>query len=129
MRIVIISNGPGLPEVVEEYGHSSSWIPSLVKDKDVSFIVEKAYANEKLSIDDGDAWIVTGSKYSVYDDFLWINYLKDFICKIVQNDKHVLGICFGHQMIAQSCGGKVEKNTLGWELGSYPITLTENKLI
>ena len=36
MNIVIISNGPGLPEVVDEYGHSSSWIPNLVKDKDIT---------------------------------------------------------------------------------------------
>ena len=32
MNIVIISNGPGLPEVVNENGHSSSWIPTLIKD-------------------------------------------------------------------------------------------------
>ena len=37
----------------------------------------------------------------------------------------MLGICFGHQIIAESCGGKVEKNKMGWELGSYPITLSD----
>mgnify|MGYP003990549275 CR=1 FL=1 len=36
MIVIIISNGPGLPEVVNEYGHSSSWIPALVKDKDIT---------------------------------------------------------------------------------------------
>ena len=126
MRIVIISNGPGLPEVVEEYGHSSSWIPLLIKDKNISFVVKKAYANERLSLNDGDAWIITGSKYSVYDKFPWINYLKDFVYEIAQNNRYMLGICFGHQLIAESCGGKVENNMLGWELGSYPITLTED---
>ena len=125
MNIVIISNGPGLPEVVDEYGHSSSWIPALVKDRDITFSVKKVYDNDVLRLSDGDAWIITGSKYSVYDDFPWIYKLKKFIHKIVQKNKYVLGICFGHQIIAESCGGKVEKNKMGWELGSYPITLSD----
>ena len=125
MNVVIISNGPGLPEVVNEYGHSSSWIPDLIKDKDITFSIKKAYDNDALKLSDGDAWIITGSKYSVYDDFPWINRLKKFIYKVIQENKPVLGICFGHQIIAASCGGKVEKNKMGWELGSYPITLSE----
>ena len=125
MKIVIVSNGPGLQEIVDEYGHSSSWIPSIIKDKDVTFDIKKVYDNEKLCLDDGDAWIVTGSKYSVYDEFEWINYLKKFVHDLIQNNKYVQGICFGHQIIAESYGGKVEKNSLGWELGSYPISLTQ----
>jgi len=34
MKIVIVSNGPGLPEVVEKYGHSSSWIPNIIDNQD-----------------------------------------------------------------------------------------------
>ena len=128
MKIIIVSNGPGLPEIVQEYGHSSSWIPSLVNDEDITFEVKKAYDNEKLSISDGDAWIITGSKFSVYDDLSWIKYLKDFVCDAIENNKHMLGICFGHQIIAESYGGKVEKNLMGWELGSYPISLTKDGL-
>ena len=127
MKIVIVSNGPGLPEVVEKYGHSSSWIPSIIDNQDkINFSVKKVYNNELLSIDDGDIWIVTGSKYSVYDNYEWICYLKKFVKKLVNHNKYVLGICFGHQMIAEACGGKVKKNKLGWELGSYSINLTES---
>ena len=43
-------------------------------------------------------------------------------------NKAVFGICFGHQLIAKSFGGRVELNPKGWELGSYPIELTERGL-
>ena len=82
MNIVIISNGPGLPEVVDEYGQSSSWIPALVKDQHITFSVIKVYDNDVLRLSDGDAWIITGSKYSVYDNFPWIDQLKKFIPQI-----------------------------------------------
>ena len=92
MNIVIISNGPGLPEVVNEYGHSSSWIPDLIKDKDITFSIKKVYDNDALELSDGDAWIITGSKYSVYDDFPWIYRLKKFGRILDPNFHYLIGI-------------------------------------
>ena len=124
-KISIITNGPGIAEVKSLYGQASDWVQNVLSDYDVDVKVVKAYEMEDFSSERDDAWIITGSAYSVYDDFPWINRLKEFIHKIVQENKYVLGICFGHQIIAESCGGKVEKNKMGWELGSYPITLSE----
>ena len=124
MRLGILSNGPGLAEIVKIYGHSTQWIPNVINDSNIDYIVKKVYNNEKLSIDEADAWIITGSKYSVYDKLQWIGSLLDFIVKLHANKKYILGICFGHQVIAEALGGKVEKNVKGWELGSYPVSLT-----
>ena len=123
MKIRILSNGPGLKEVVEAYGHSSEWIPASISGNH-DYIIDKAYNNEFTDISESDVFIITGSKYSVYDNNAWILKLEQFINKIISSNKPILGICFGHQIIAKCLGGFVEKNSLGWELGSYNLKLT-----
>ena len=127
-KVVILSAGPGLPEIVKLYGHSSEWIPDLLSSNNLEFNVKNVYNNDKCSIDDGDVWIITGSKYSVYDNVSWINNLVDFVKVLIKHKKPILGICFGHQVIAKSIGADVIKNPLGWELGSYRINLTDQGL-
>jgi len=125
-KIVILSAGPGLPDIVEKYGHSSDWIPNLLKDYKLSYTIKKVYDRDLCTIDDGDAWIITGSKYSVYDNCDWIDQLVMFTSDLIENKKPILGICFGHQVIAKAIGAEVFKNPLGWELGSYNISLTND---
>ena len=124
-KVVILSAGPGLKEIVDKYGHSSDWIPNLLTKYNLDFIVKKTYLNDDLSLDDGDLFIITGSKYSVYDENEWISKLLDFVTLLIKNKKPILGICFGHQVIAKCIGADVVKNELGWELGSYNVSLTD----
>ena len=128
-KIVILSAGPGLPGIVKLYGHSSQWIPNILSEYNCEFIVKNLYLNEKCNINDGDAWIITGSKYSVYEQIDWIKYLVSFVSDLAVKNKPILGICFGQQVIAKAIGGDVIKNPLGWELGSYKINLTKNEMI
>ena len=125
LKIVILSAGPGLPEVVEKYGHSSNWIPEIINDHKVDFIIRNAYEEDFGNIEEADAWIITGSKYSVYDDIQWIPKLKSYVNKLIENNKYILGICFGHQLLASCLGASVKKNPKGWELGSYQISLSD----
>ena len=123
-KIIILSAGPGLPEIVERYGHSSDWIPNALSSYELDYDIRKVYEDSFDHSLDGDAWIITGSKYSVYDDLPWINNLKIYLKEIITLKKPILGICFGHQILADVLGGQVIKNPLGWELGSYNIELT-----
>jgi len=59
------------------------------------------------SIDDADAWLITGSRFGAYEDLPWIPPLEDFIREVYASEKPMVGICFGHQVIAQALGGKV----------------------
>lgn len=54
-------------------------------------------------------FIVSGSRASAYDKEGWINILKEYICGLKTAGHKVIGICFGHQLIAQALGGKVER--------------------
>ena len=127
-KIVILSAGPGLPEIVDKYGHSSEWIPNILSNHNIEFIVRNVYQDDFGNINEGDGWIITGSKYSVYDDIPWISKLKKYIHELIDNKKYILGICFGHQILASCLGADVSKNPKGWELGSYKISLNEKGL-
>ena len=80
------------------------------------------------SVDECDAYTSTGSKFSVYDEIDWILQLKDFVFQLYKNDKKFIGVCFGHQIMAEALGGKVLKSEKGWNVGIHPfeIALKEN---
>ena len=62
-----------------------------------------------------DAYLITGSPAGVYDPLPWIAPLMDFIREA--KDSHMIGICFGHQVMAEALGGKVVKSEKGWGAG------------
>jgi len=65
-----------------------------------------------------DAYLITGSKTGVYDDKPWIATLKLFIQKSYEQDVKLVGLCFGHQILADSLGGRAEKSDKGWGVGA-----------
>ncbi len=76
------------------------------------------------STDQYDIYICSGSKHSVYDDIPWIGELNSFVNAIYKANKTLVGLCFGHQMIAQALGGKVEKAIGGWSIGVHEFEVT-----
>ena len=120
-NILILNCGPGLDEVRNEFGIAVEWIQREVDGSKFKCTSMNVYDGEMPSYDDGDAWILTGASESVYDDFDWIVELEQAIKLAIEVEKPILGICFGHQLIAQALGGVVEKNSKGWDLGSYPM--------
>ena len=85
--------------------------------------------------DEADAWLITGSKHGAYEDHAWIPPLEELIREINARKQPLAGICFGHQIIAQALGGKVEKYPGGWAIGRYglrrliwPFVLAQNLL-
>ncbi|MDC1321819.1 amidotransferase [Pseudomonadales bacterium] len=66
-----------------------------------------------------DAYIVTGSRLSVYDDEPWIFELAQFIARALNQQKKLIGICFGHQLMAHFFGGLVAPAPAGWAVGIH----------
>jgi len=73
--------------------------------------------------------IIGGSIYSVYENLPWIRKLEEFIRIMYQARKPLLGVCFGHQLIAKIFGGEVERNSRGIEFGNVSVDLTQEGAI
>jgi len=73
-----------------------------------------------------DAYLVTGAAAGVYEPLPWIAAAEDFL-RAARGQAALVGICFGHQLMAQAFGGRVIKSPKGWGLGEqdYEIKLHE----
>jgi GMP synthase-like glutamine amidotransferase len=79
------------------------------------------------SLDACDAYLVTGSPKGVYDADEWIAELAAFIRDAYQAGKKLVGICFGHQILAHALGGHSDRSEKGWGLGIKTFDISEQK--
>jgi GMP synthase-like glutamine amidotransferase len=77
------------------------------------------------SLDECDGWICSPSRLSVYDDVDWISEMEKLVLELLAREKPFVGICFGHQLLAQALGGKVEKSPNGWGVGVQEYEIIE----
>lgn len=70
--------------------------------------------------------IVTGSAAGVYDDLPWIPQLVEWL-RAARGQTRLLGICFGHQVMAHAFGGEVEKSHRGWGVGLHRYDVTAHE--
>ena len=77
--------------------------------------------------DECDGWLATGSRFSVYDDTEWIARLQSFVRDIHAASAPYVGICFGHQLLAHSIGGRTEKANVGWGVGAIDTWMEQTQ--
>ena len=76
-------------------------------------------------IDACEVYFATGSRYSVYEDKPWIKRVLEFIRLIHDQQKYFVGFCFGHQLLGEAMGGKVQKASTGWCVGVHKFEIYE----
>ncbi|KAL2132653.1 hypothetical protein VTI74DRAFT_3558 [Chaetomium olivicolor] len=78
------------------------------------------------SLDSVDAVLISGSKYNAFDDDEWIVTLVEYVRKALLDGRvRVIGVCFGHQIVARAMGALVKRSDRGWEVSVVETRLTE----
>jgi len=117
MKIAVLETGAPPGTLVEEYGD----YPSMFAD-----LLGPGFEVESFDVQGGrlppeksayGAYLITGSPAGVYEPLPWIAPLEEFI-RAAKHSKMV-GVCFGHQVMAEALAGKVEKSDKGWGAGLH----------
>lgn len=120
MKIGLLICGHALEQVAEKHGDYAEWFKQLLGDYsftfDTYYVVDMEFPKD---VHDADGWLLSGSPHGAYEDHPFIPPLEDFIRKAYAEHIPMVGICFGHQVIAQALGGKVEKFDKGWAVGRH----------
>jgi len=118
MKIGILQTGHAPDELRPTTGDFADLFQRLLCGNGFDFVVYNVVDMEfPQNVSDCDGWLITGSKHGAYEDHPFIPPLEALIRDIYAADIPLVGICFGHQIIAQALGGKVEKFTGGWAVG------------
>ena len=118
MKIGILQTGHSPDELKDDLGDYGDMFVKLLGNQGFEFEIFSVVDNQfPASIEDADGWLITGSKHGAYEDHDWIPPLEELIREIANIGDPLIGVCFGHQIIAQALGGKVEKFAGGWAVG------------
>ena len=129
MKLGILNADQVKPEFVKEFGEYPDMFAEIFRaiDPDISLITYELVNGEyPADVDEVDGYVITGSKLSVYDDVPWVHELKSFVKQLHEKKKKLIGICFGHQMVAEALGGAVEQEELGWCVGVHSNQLNKD---
>lgn len=126
MKIGILQTGRSPDELREKHGDYDDFFKKMLAGRGFDFVTYKALDGVlPASIHDADGWLITGSKFGAYEGHDWIPPLEDFLRDVFDAGVPIVGVCFGHQILAQALGGKVEKFAGGWSVGATDYEVTD----
>ncbi|MFV0408359.1 MAG: type 1 glutamine amidotransferase [Paracoccus sp. (in: a-proteobacteria)] len=119
MQIGILQTGQ-MPETLRPgLGDYPAMFERLLAEQGLSFRTWHVEAMDfPQSVHEAEGWLITGSRHGAYEQHPFIAPLEAFIRNAYAEAVPLVGICFGHQIIAQALGGKVEKFSGGWSVGA-----------
>lgn len=120
MKVAILQCGEVLKQFRSETGRRNEMIEDMFGALNMAFEFDTFDCRKDHypgGEDSYDFFIITGSKAGVYEDKPWIKKLIQFVRHLNGKNKKVIGICFGHQVIATACHGTVVKSEKGWGVG------------
>jgi GMP synthase-like glutamine amidotransferase len=128
MRVVILETGRPPAALRDRHSDYPTMFRALLAP------VDPGLRFETIAIVDGaaapapqeaDAFLITGSPAGVYEDHAWIAPLEAHIRATAAAGVPQIGICFGHQIMAQAFGGHVAKSDKGWGVGRHTYEVVD----
>lgn len=120
MKIGILQCDRVQPQLRDTFGDYPAMFEQMISQVDATHKVVNFRACEGELPDvaeECEAYLLTGSAASVYEDLPWIEGLEEFVRTLHAQQIPTVGVCFGHQLIAQALGGKTRRSDKGWGVG------------
>ena len=119
MKIGILAAGDTPRSLAETYGHYPEMFEGLFAGRGYGWqVFDVPNGDYPARPEDCDAYLVTGAAAGVYDPDPWIAELLQFL-RAARGRSKLVGVCFGHQAMAQAFGGEVIKSPKGWRIGLH----------
>jgi GMP synthase-like glutamine amidotransferase len=122
MRVTILETGRAPGRLSEDFPRYADMFVSLLSnaDENLSFKTIAVLDGAPLpGVSSCEAVLITGSPTGVYDSTPWMDPLRDFVRQAFEAKTPMIGVCFGHQVIADALGGDVRKSEKGWGVGRH----------
>lgn len=119
MRLGVLETGRPPRSLQPQFGDYPAMFRTLLGEAAFDYATFQVFDGELPDRPDAcDAYLVTGSAAGVYDPLDWIVALKGFL-QAAKGRAPLVGICFGHQVMAEAFGGRVIKSPKGWGIGLH----------
>ncbi|PHY18875.1 type 1 glutamine amidotransferase [Caulobacter sp. BP25] len=124
MKIGLLETGQPPGDLLEKYGSYASMFETLLGPGYVYRAYDVQQGELPQDPAENDAYVITGSSAGVYDPLPWIEPLKAFL-RQAKGETPLVGVCFGHQIMAEAFGGKVVKSDKGWGVGLHAYAVSD----
>lgn len=121
-RVLILQTGSPAPDVQARFGDYPAFFARRLAPR-VALRVVRPWEGPLPPLARFDALVTTGSPRSVTDPEPWMDRAAEYLLEAART-RPVLGVCFGHQLLARALGGRVERNPAGREAGTGEVSLT-----
>jgi GMP synthase-like glutamine amidotransferase len=123
-KVGILQTGNPPPPLLERFGSYSAMVQDLLGPQQEFMTFDVRIGELPARADSCDAYVITGSASGVYDGDGWIGALKEFV-RHASGQSAMVGICFGHQVMAEAFGGQVIQSPRGWGIGLHRYQVNE----
>ena len=123
-RLLLFKTGQTDTSLRGDIGDYEEWFARVLGDE-ISLDVHDAVTSPFADVSGLDGFIISGSPRSLVEPESWMHEAADTVRRAAAHGVPVLGVCFGHQLVAHAFGARVRMNPNGWEVGTSDVELTD----